>query len=209
MSRETQESIGRWAKETFPGGDDLSRRHFIRLLEEVAELCYAVGCHRAELVEAVRKAAWSLPDRGLDQLREPEPPEKIAAEIADSEIVLRVLAWRRGINLDECVDAKMAINRARRWRVNGDGTGYHVKDGAAPSPTTPTPRGDDRGPMTDGERSALEYLEHEIVRSDRREVRAVAFREIRDRDLYRGTHPTFDEYLMDWITPIAVPAEVG
>jgi hypothetical protein len=103
---------------------------------------------------------------------------------------------------------------AKDGRLRGDlkvmkGDGYRPPDVAGLLERQPPLGSDDRGPMTDGERSALEYLEHEIVRSNRREVRAVAFRSIRDRDLYRGTHPTFDEYLMDWITPIAIPAEIG
>lgn len=30
--------------------------------------------------------------------------------------------------LQAAIDAKMAKNRARKWKVMGDGTGYHVKE---------------------------------------------------------------------------------
>ena len=30
--------------------------------------------------------------------------------------------------LQEAVNAKMRVNRSRRWRSNGDGTGQHIKD---------------------------------------------------------------------------------
>jgi len=40
------------------------------------------------------------------------------------------LATRLAINLPAAIDAKMAINRARRWRVDGNGHGAHVKEGS-------------------------------------------------------------------------------
>jgi hypothetical protein len=30
------------------------------------------------------------------------------------------------MDLNEQVDAKMAVNRARKWKATGDGTGGHV-----------------------------------------------------------------------------------
>lgn len=33
-----------------------------------------------------------------------------------------------GCDLAVAIDAKMAVNRARRWRLDGSGCGYHVKD---------------------------------------------------------------------------------
>jgi hypothetical protein len=124
---ETQETIGTWAKETFPGGDDLSPRHAIRLLEEVVELCLAAGARP----HAIRGAALGVLGHREDHRSYAESPDKVAFEIADVEIVLRVLAHRRGVNLQAYVDRKMQVNRSRRWKANGDGTGYHVKDGAA------------------------------------------------------------------------------
>jgi hypothetical protein len=125
---ETQKTIGDWARETFPGGDDLSPRHCIRLLEEVVELCLAAGATYRECTAGVAKNF--IP--GMDvSARNPEVPEKVAAEMADCEIVLRVLAERRGVDLQAGVDLKMKINRARSWKSNGDGIGYHVKPPAA------------------------------------------------------------------------------
>jgi NTP pyrophosphatase (non-canonical NTP hydrolase) len=30
--------------------------------------------------------------------------------------------------LEKAIDTKMAVNRARKWRLLGDGTGYHIKE---------------------------------------------------------------------------------
>lgn len=127
---ETQTSIGEWANATFGGtGDPLSPRHCIRLLEEVVELCMAAGASRDEIYRA------SI--RELDKLAvinpgwyEPHPNiAKVPEEMADCEIVLRVLSHRRDVDLQSEVDKKMLINRSRKWKLNNDGTGYHVKEG--------------------------------------------------------------------------------
>lgn len=125
MSIETQKTIGDWARDTFPGGDDLSPRHCLRLLEEVAELCQAAGASGGEILDAVTR-----PIRDLSlHVGVPEAPQVVAEELADCAIVLAVLAGRRGVDLAAEVDRKMAINRARRWVVRGDGTGYHAREG--------------------------------------------------------------------------------
>jgi hypothetical protein len=127
---ETQATIGRWADATFPGGDPLSPRHVLRLLEEVVELCLASGASHDDAYVVVERAASierGKSGRGYMEHR-PESPEKVARELADCAIVLDVLAERRGVDLRAEVDAKMKINRGRRWKVNGDGTGYHLGD---------------------------------------------------------------------------------
>jgi NTP pyrophosphatase (non-canonical NTP hydrolase) len=119
---ETQETIGRWARATFPGGDDHSPRHCLRLLEEVGELCRAAGASKRKILDTITLALRDGSFRKLD------PPEKIAEELADVAIVLAVIAHRRGVDLQAEVDRKMAVNRyEREWVANGDGTGYHKK----------------------------------------------------------------------------------
>jgi NTP pyrophosphatase (non-canonical NTP hydrolase) len=121
---ETQETIGRWARATFPGGDDQSPRHCLRLLEEVVELCRAAGASKRKILDTITLALRDdLVFRKLD------PPEKIAEEMADVAIVLAVIAHRRGVDLQAEVDEKMRVNRSRTWKSHGDGTGYHVKEG--------------------------------------------------------------------------------
>ena len=47
-------------------------------------------------------------------------------EAADVVILLHRIAGILGHDLYEQVDAKMVINRARKWKTTGDGTGSHV-----------------------------------------------------------------------------------
>jgi NTP pyrophosphatase (non-canonical NTP hydrolase) len=122
---ETQETIGRWARETFPGGDDQSPRHCLRLLEEVVELCRAAGASKSKVLDTI---AFAL--RNDMVFRTLAPPGAIAEELADAAIVLAVIAHRRGVDLQAEVDRKMHTNRyEREWIANGDGTGYHKKKG--------------------------------------------------------------------------------
>lgn len=123
---ETQQTIAAWARATFPGGDDLSPRHVLRLLEEVVEACLAAGATWLEVIQTVRKHRRPFQDW---ERRLIVPAEEIAEELADCAIVLTVISARRGIDLQAEVDAKMAVNRARSWISNGDGTGYHVPEG--------------------------------------------------------------------------------
>lgn len=48
-------------------------------------------------------------------------------ELADVVICLHVAASKLGVDLQELIDAKMKINRARKWRVDESGCAYHVK----------------------------------------------------------------------------------
>lgn len=126
---ETQKTIGAWARETFPGGDDLSPRHCLRLLEEVVELCLAAGASQDDVyVTAMNAGDTVCKKTGQRYLDHHPKPAKVPEEMADCAIVLDVLAERRGIDLRAEVDRKMIRNRQRRWQVNDDGTGYHVKD---------------------------------------------------------------------------------
>ncbi len=136
---EDQNSIGTWANATFGGtGDPLSYRHCIRLLEEVVELCLAAGASRNDVLLSVARElgdpAWvvgrlPLAMFTLDWHEHHPDPAKVPAEMADCEIVLRVLSYRRDVDLQAEVDKKMLINRSRKWKLNDDGTGYHVKEG--------------------------------------------------------------------------------
>lgn len=129
---ETQQSVTKWMYETFPGGDPASPRKAIRALEEMVELCLADGATYREVQVAVATsmekngATMSLMGGLMDVAGAPDPA-KVPAEAADVLIVLYGLAALKGFDLHAEVDRKMAINRARRWAANGDGTGYHIK----------------------------------------------------------------------------------
>ena len=100
MSSESQRSISEWASVTF--GNPVSARAASRAIEEMEEF-----------VRAYEK------DFGEEELLE---------EAADIVICLYVFASSAGFDLHDAIDRKMRINRRRKWRKNGDGTGYHIKD---------------------------------------------------------------------------------
>lgn len=122
MSQENQDSVYKWIKDTFPGGDPNTPRKAIRALEEMIELCWACGAPISSILEAVERGMRGC---GVDKFGDWNAVPKEAADVL---IVLYGLAGLRGFDLGEAVDAKMAINRARKWKALGDGTGYHVKD---------------------------------------------------------------------------------
>jgi hypothetical protein len=100
---ETQESICAWANETF--GRPVNNYSIVdRAHDEMCELL------------------TSLEDNG-DAC--PQAPE----EAADVIIVLMRLFERFGTTWQAEVDKKMAINRARRWTLTGNGHGQHVEEG--------------------------------------------------------------------------------
>jgi hypothetical protein len=125
MPVENQETVGAWARGTFPGGADRSPRAAQRMLEEVVELCYAAGMHRVEMIQTIRDACRKFPEAGLTRC--PEPAD-VGPEAGDVLVTLYVLADRWGVDLHAHCDAKMEVNRARTWHANGDGTGYHISD---------------------------------------------------------------------------------
>lgn len=124
---ETQQTVGTWISETFPGGDPESPRKSLRMIEEAVELCLASGASPQDVHEAVGRALAGFAVMHGRHARKPLPAH-VPVEAADVLIVLLGLAHMRGFDLWEQVDLKMKINRQRRWAARGDGTGYHVKD---------------------------------------------------------------------------------
>ena len=98
---ETQKSIASWAADTF--GIATPARCATRMNEEVAELL-------AHLTSPVTI------------------PYEAAEECADILIVLYVLAERLGTDIHAGVERKMAINRARKWKLDGSGCGQHIEE---------------------------------------------------------------------------------
>jgi NTP pyrophosphatase (non-canonical NTP hydrolase) len=98
MAAETSNSIRVWGDETFG---------------KVSDLSALVARARGELDE-------------LDQAIRANDKAEIGREAADVVILLHRLVALTGLDLAAEVDAKMAVNRARRWKAAGDGTGGHV-----------------------------------------------------------------------------------
>ena len=103
---ETCTTIGEWASQTF-GDAGCNARVAARANEEMAELLRAATSDKS--------------------------PEEIIVEAADVVIILARLAYRNGFEGWEEVEKKMAINRARVWRKDGTGHGYHVRDKQVPA----------------------------------------------------------------------------
>ena len=98
MAAETSNSIRVWGDETFG---------------KVSDLSALVARARGELDE-------------LDQAIRTNDKAEIGREAADVVILLHRLVALAGMDLTAEVDAKMAVNRARKWKAAGDGTGGHV-----------------------------------------------------------------------------------
>ncbi len=101
---ETQRTITDWATHTF-GEPPSDARVAARANEEMAELLRAVTSGQT--------------------------PDKVIDEAADVVIVLYRLCDRLGGDLMAAIDAKMAVNRGRQWRTDGNGHGYHVREKAS------------------------------------------------------------------------------
>jgi NTP pyrophosphatase (non-canonical NTP hydrolase) len=96
---ETQESIHKWAHDTFGELKDLDTI-FDRFLQEVEELESKID--RRKLHEA-------------------------KMECADVLIILYQVAQKLKFSLREAVNEKMIINRNRKWKLHGDGTAQHIE----------------------------------------------------------------------------------
>lgn len=99
---EDQKSISEWAAKTF--GYPTEYRSVQRMIEEVEELVRV--CESNDINDM----------------------NKVSDECADILITLYQVAHTFGFDLHVCVDHKMSINRARKWKVAGDGTGQHIKE---------------------------------------------------------------------------------
>ena len=99
---ENQKTINDWSIKTF-GPVKNMQKSIDRMVEEVNELQ-----DQAEV--------------DIDDF------DKISNECADILITLYQVATTFGFDLHACVDHKMQINRARKWKLNGDGTGQHIKE---------------------------------------------------------------------------------
>ncbi len=98
MPVETSHTIREWGDATFGNVANLSAL-VVRARGELDELLEAVQA--GDMVEAGREAA-------------------------DVVILLHRLVALAGMDLNQQVDAKMQLNRARIWKAAGDGTGGHV-----------------------------------------------------------------------------------
>lgn len=118
-----RKQVRRYCDEVFAATRDLDAAPSSETLATIAAWCEETFGPVAP--ERVAKRAAEEMDELLAE------PTKVE-EAADVVIVLS-----RYPGLWEAVERKMAVNRARTWRLMGDGTGYHVPD-AAPAGETGT-----------------------------------------------------------------------
>lgn len=111
--RESQTSIAAWADETF--GPAVS-------LESIAVRA------QKELTELVEKCATADKAIATNSWIGDEKRHMAAEEAADVVIVLARIFESCGIDMHATIDRKMAINRARRWVLDGNGHGQHVEE---------------------------------------------------------------------------------
>ncbi len=98
MATETSQTIREWGDATFGAPRDLT------------VLVKRARVEMDELEQALREGDHA--EAGL--------------EAADVVILLHRVAGILGQELNAQVDAKMAINRARKWKTTGDGTGSQI-----------------------------------------------------------------------------------
>lgn len=97
--REDQTSVNEWAINTF--GDCTLEAAVRRMDKEYSELVLKAGCA-------------NVGDYG--------------DELADVLICMYRVAQKAGVDLQAHVDMKMTINRRRKWKMSGDGTGQHISE---------------------------------------------------------------------------------
>jgi hypothetical protein len=133
MPRETSASIAAWQNETF--GPATTTRERVDRSDEVMRNAMSDARHanlytpRPNLSRAIR-AAEELAEL-IELLVADDNAAKAPEEVADIDIVLRGIDAAHGVERATMVDGKMAKNRARSWKLTGDGHGQHVESPCA------------------------------------------------------------------------------
>lgn len=109
MSNETQESITRWADDTFG-------------VKHPAEVAARMNVEVAELVAGLATVA-AVPVEDMD----PELVQELQKECADVFIMLAQVAEKLDVDLQTVVNYKMGVNRRRNWTRSPSGKMQHVE----------------------------------------------------------------------------------
>jgi hypothetical protein len=122
--RETQETVGRWADDSFGRPANGIGGRILKLIEEASEAAAAHGHSREEIRLAVDSGfPKDIPPGGRRS-----DLGKLPEELSDVDIVLDTIFHSSGIDRQAVKDRKMTRNRARVWGKTLDGCGQHTKE---------------------------------------------------------------------------------
>lgn len=128
--KETTASIAAWQNETFGAARterELVNRSWNKIDSAFSKAFVFRGpSPRPNLSRAIR-AAEELAEL-IESLVANDDDPKAPSEVADVSIVLAGISAALGHEQADDIDAKMTVNRARRWATAGDGHGQHVED---------------------------------------------------------------------------------
>lgn len=126
---ETPDTVGEWAVKQFGTPTPLAvlRRMCDEVLEGM-ELCVIENEATRTMFKAFRMGLGHLDKYAHTPTNQMRLAEPIAEELADATIVGYHAASILGVVMFDEIDRKMDINRRRRWKSNGDGTGQHVHE---------------------------------------------------------------------------------
>jgi DNA repair exonuclease SbcCD ATPase subunit len=125
---ETSATIAAWQTATF-GLASTRRDRLYRSWEAMDEAWAAVrdmdwNIRRPNLSRAIR-AAEELAEL-ISRLVQDDADPRACVEVADVQIVLAGIPAAHGQEQSDLVNAKMITNRARSWKLTGDGHGQHM-----------------------------------------------------------------------------------
>lgn len=130
--KETSASIARWRSDTF-GPLRITQERFElscalmrAAMDAVRDMDWHPGIERPNLTIALR-AAEELAEL-IEMLVEDDAIPYACEEAADVSIVLDGILGAHGRELEDERAKKMAVNRARKWKMTGEGCGQHVKE---------------------------------------------------------------------------------
>lgn len=126
---EDQNTVGQWALQTFGKPNALAiLRRMVDEIIEAMELCTYESSYTTSLFNSMKISLRdieheALPDDKLDILA-----PSIAKEVADAMIVAYHAGAILNADLAKEITDKMQINRARKWKIQANGTGKHIKE---------------------------------------------------------------------------------
>ena len=102
-------------------------KSFAQLQKEISDWADKTFGVPGPIALVAARANTEMAELIMELMRDENSP-KAAAEVADVFIVLMRVADRLGFDIQTEIEKKMAINYARKWKLDGHGQGQHVKE---------------------------------------------------------------------------------